>query len=136
MKKLSRSVVKVLGLCLFMATACWSQTITSIDVTPANASVPESVTQQYTAIATLNDGSTREVTSFANWSSSSGKVASAGTNGIVTTKAAGSATITATLGTIQGATRLTVTSAVLTKITVSPAAVTIGAGYQIQFFAR
>ncbi len=52
--------------------------------------------EQLTAIATLSDGTTQNVTSATTWQSSSATVATVSTGGLVTAVAAGTATITAT----------------------------------------
>jgi len=84
-------------------------TLSSIAVTPANASIAAGATQQYTATGTFSDGSTQNLTNLVTWSSSSGAVLIGSATGLVTTSAAGSATITAQSGAITGSTQLTVT---------------------------
>src|SRR5438552_3514501 len=120
MKKVLYSLVTILVLCLGTAAGAWSQTIISIDLDPANATLAVSVAQQYTATANLSDGSTRDVTSSVTWSSIGGKVATVKSGGLVTAKNTGSTIIMATLGAVQGSTPVIVTSATLSKISVSP----------------
>src|SRR5438045_2086389 len=55
--------------------------------------------------------------------------------GLVRTRNAGTATISATLGIVQGLARLDVSAAVLQTIAITPA-VTIGAGYRFQLAAN
>jgi hypothetical protein len=56
-------------------------------------------TRQLTAIATFTDGSQQNVTALATWSSSSKTVATVNTSGLVTARALGNASITATFRT-------------------------------------
>ena len=89
------------------------KTLASITVTPANPSIGAGSSQQFSATGTFSDGTTQGLTTTVTWSSSLTSVAtisnSAGSNGMATAVAAGTATITATSGGISGSTGLTVT---------------------------
>ena len=85
-------------------------TLESISVTPANTSISIGTTQQYTATGTYSDGSTQNITSSVTWSSSNTAVATINSSGLATAVAIGSATISATSGSITGSTALTVTN--------------------------
>ena len=107
--------------------------LVSIAVTPANPSVVLGNGQQFTATGTYSNGSTQNLTSTATWSSSTPGVATMNTTGMATSVSAGSTTITAALGSINGSTALTVTSApALVSIAVMPAnpSVVLGNGQQ------
>jgi hypothetical protein len=65
-------------------------------------------TTQFSATATLSDGTTQSMTNLASWSSSNSSVASVSATGAVTGLAAGDADITATYQTISGKARVTV----------------------------
>lgn len=85
--------------------------LTSLTVTPANASMAVGATRQFSAIGNFTDTSAVDMTSIVTWNSSSASVAaiSNGTaNGMATALAAGAATISAKYGSITGATSLTV----------------------------
>jgi uncharacterized protein YjdB len=113
-------------------------TLVSIAVTPANPSVPRGLTQQFTATGTFTDGSTQDLTSSVSWSSSDATVASianAGAPGLATALSSGTTTIRAVQGTVNGSTTMTVTSAVLVSIAVSPSSVTIPKSSTQQFTA-
>jgi streptogramin lyase len=71
---------------------------TSITVTPATAAVFAGGTQQYTATANFADGSTEVVTSLATWASSVPSVATIAASGLATGVAAGTTSITASIG--------------------------------------
>jgi 6-phosphogluconolactonase (cycloisomerase 2 family)/urocanate hydratase len=114
-------------------------TLVSIAVTPANQSIANGTGQQYTATGTYTDGSTQNLTSAVAWASSAPGVASisnaSGSQGLASSAALGSTTITATLGSIAGSTPLTVTAATLTSITVTPANATVIVGATQQYVA-
>ncbi|TGM96002.1 beta strand repeat-containing protein [Leptospira yasudae] len=100
-------------------------TLSSIAVTPTNGSYALGKTQQYTAIGTYSNQSTQDLTNQVSWASLNTGVAtidnSVSAKGFLTTQSPGSANITATLGAVTGQTQVTVTSAVLTSITITPA---------------
>jgi len=110
-------------------------TLSSIAVTPANPSIKVGATQQFAATGTYSDGSTQDITASATWSSSDETKATINASGLATAVAAGSSTITATSGSISGNTALTVTSATLASIAVTPANPSIAVGTTQQFTA-
>ncbi len=109
-------------------------TLVSLAIDPTNPSVASGGIQQLTATGTFSDATTQNLTDEVTWLSSNPEVAqvsnACGSRGQATAIAAGTATVTASLGAIQGATVLTVSPAVLTSITISPpsAEVRLGAG--------
>nr|ACH98102.1 LigC [Leptospira weilii] len=109
-----------------------SATLSSIAVTPVNASYALGKVQQYTAIGTYSNQSTQDLTNQVSWASLNTTVAtvdnSAFSKGFLTTQSPGSASITATLGAITGQTQVNVTSAVLTSITITPANPSVAKG--------
>ncbi len=111
--------------------------LVSIAVTPTNPSIVLATTQQFTAIGTYSDNSTKDITKSVTWNSSAKSVATisnvAGLKGKATSKAAGTATITAKSGKISGSTVLTV--AALVSIAVSPTSPSIVLGTTEQFTA-
>jgi hypothetical protein len=113
--------------------------LTSIAVSPVNSSISLGTTQQFTATGTYTDGSTQNITTVVNWSSSAASVAtvsnSAGTNGLASSLGAGQTTITATQGSVNNSTTLTVGAAALSTITLSPLNSTITLGGTQQFIA-
>ena len=101
----------------------------SFVVTPATASIPATVTQQYTATETFCDGSTFDRTAVSTWSAADvapavGVATIVATTGLATGNKAGDSTITATYAAspFSPATAiLTVTTATSTKFEVAPA---------------
>jgi uncharacterized protein YjdB len=65
-------------------------------------------TAQFTATATLSDGTTRNINSSATWGSSNTSIATVSSSGIVTGARAGSAVITATYQGVAGSMTITI----------------------------
>jgi hypothetical protein len=86
--------------------------LTSLSVTPGEATLETGAALQFTATGTYSDNSTQDVTASVAWASSSAAVAVVGSTGLTTALSAGSATITAAMGTITGDAALTVTDVV------------------------
>ncbi len=128
----------LVGVCLFVGCGGSSgsgptpppttPTLTAITVTPANPAIALGTTQptqQFAATGTYSDGSTKVLTSTANWVSSNPAVATVNTTGLATGMTAGTTTIGATSGTISGSTVLTVNPAPLVSIAVTPATASV-----------
>ncbi|HEY6874519.1 MAG TPA: Ig-like domain-containing protein [Geobacteraceae bacterium] len=114
-------------------------TLQSIDVEPADLTIPAGVQQAFTATGTFSDGTIQDLTTQVTWSSDTPAVATisnaAGTRGVAATVGAGTATITAALGTISGSTSLTVSNVALVSIQVSPPDPSLPQGLTQQFTA-
>ncbi len=109
--------------------------VASVAVAPASASIPIDGVQQFTATATYTDGSSSDVTGSSVWSSASPAVATVQQNGVAQGVAGGSAVITATLGAKSNSQTVTVRSATLTSIAVTPVGAAIPVGDTRQFTA-
>jgi len=107
----------------------------SIAVTPANPTVPVNTTQQLVATGTNSDASTCDVTDLVTWSSSTIANATVSAGGLVKGVAAGSSTVTATLGSVAGSTSVTVTAPSITSISVTPDDMTLAIGVGQQYIA-
>ncbi|MEP0203333.1 MAG: Ig-like domain-containing protein [Halioglobus sp.] len=94
-----------------------------IEVQPANASLPLGRDQQYTAIGIFNNGQQSELVEGVIWSSSDGSIAAIDPAGVVTTKAEGTAKISATSQGVSGSTNVTVTDKVIDDLQIYPALV-------------
>lgn len=111
-------------------------TLVSIAVTPSNPARGVGVNELFTATGTFSDGTVADVSSEATWSSSAPAVASLdAASHAVTTLSPGTTTISASVGKITGATTLTVTSANLVSIAVTPDTSTIAVGGSIELIA-
>lgn len=106
--------------------------LSSITVTPSNASVAMGETQAFAANGIFSDGSSTDITSSVTWSSNAANVAAVDATGLATGVASGSTAITATSGTVSGSANLTVTAAKLTSIDISPDGDSIPVGGQDQ----
>ena len=133
---ITASVGNVDGMTTLTVTAA---ALTSITVDPGSASIPLGTTQPFTATGNYADGSTNGLTSSVYWSSSAGSMATIsnapGTNGLSTSVAVGSATISATSGSVSGTASLTVTPPVLVSISITPLNPSIALGASQQFTA-
>jgi hypothetical protein len=77
-------------------------TVTSVTVTPATSHVALDAEAQLLAKAHMSDSTVRDVTSIAAWTSSNPASIVVGSGGLAQGVSAGSATITATFGTMPG----------------------------------
>jgi Bacterial Ig-like domain (group 2) len=99
--------------------------LASINIGSSNPTMPLGTTQQLTAAGTFTDGTTRDLTTAVAWSSASKDVLTVDVHGVATAKAQGAAIVTATSNAIGATASLAVSSAVLSSISISPAAPTV-----------
>lgn len=107
-------------------------TITAISISPPSATIAATTTAQFAATGTYNDGSSRDLTKYVDWTSSNYSTATisnaGGSYGLATGVAPGSVVIGALIGSVIGTADLTVTNATLTAITISPHSANISLG--------
>ncbi len=125
-----------------VGTGTAPHTLQSITVTPANPTITNGQTEAFTATGYYADLTTANLTSQVTWSSSATTVATINSQGLASSVAAGTTTITATLTGISGSTSLTVVNPpppppppTLQSITVTPANQTIDVGATEQYTA-
>ncbi len=103
-----------------------------LSVTPATASLARGTQRQLSVTGTFSDGSTRDLTAQATWSSSAESVATvsnaSGTEGTVTAVQEGVASLTASFGGQQSTASVTVTAASLSSVELSPASPSVPVG--------
>jgi len=110
--------------------------LTSIAVTSAGGAIVVGQSEQLTATANYSDGSTKNVTSSVNWSSSAAAVATVNNSGLVTAKAVGQVKIVATLDSVTGSMSFSVTHRLESLSVVSATnAYTASVGSLLQFNA-
>lgn len=113
--------------------------LTSLQVTPGNVSVPKGVTQALRAVARFSDGSTRDVTDSATWTSTNSTLAGVsnanGTRGVVTGLQLGKTVVEATLDAVANSSLVEVTPAILSRLEVRPVEPTALAPTHVQFDA-
>jgi len=93
--------------------AVTTSVLVSISVSPANSSVAAGSGAQFTAQGRFSDNTTQDITNTVTWGATNGisVISDApGSKGRLTALGAGTATITATLGSVSGSTTLTITS--------------------------
>jgi hypothetical protein len=110
-------------------------TAMSLSISPIAASTPLGTGVQYTATLILSNGTTRNVTGQAAWTSSNPMVASIGRAGRAATVSSGSTTIGVAYMGLTASTTLTVTDAVVTSIQLTPIAPAMPVGSSTQFNA-
>ena len=112
-----------------------SPVLTSITIVPASASIAFMTTLQFHALANYSDGSVQNVTRQVTWASSDTAVAQIINTGLSRGQAAGTTTITATLGSISATASLNVTNATIVSINVTASPQTIAVGTTSDFIA-
>lgn len=112
-----------------------SPTLISISILPQNPTIAVTTTLQFHALGNYSDGSVQNVTRQVTWASSNTAVAQILSTGDSRGQAAGSSTITATLGSMSSSTTLNVTNATIVSITVMPSSQTIAVGTTLDFTA-
>ncbi len=114
-------------------------TLESLAVAPATVSLALGLTRAYTATGTFSDGSTADLTTQATWTVTPGATASisnaAGSHGLLTALAQGTATVRATVGARFGEGALTVTAPELLRVDLTPASPSVPRGGTLQLTA-
>ena len=108
--------------------------LSSIAVMPANPSINVGGSQQFIAMGTFNNNTTRDISALSTFSSATPAVASINAaTGLAAGLTAGTSVITATSGGLSGSTTLTVTPVTLVSIALAPQApsLQIGASRQL-----
>jgi uncharacterized protein YjdB len=111
------------------------QTLVSMAVTPTNPTIPLGLQQQFVVTGTFTDSSTQQLTDGVTWVSSDPTVASVDANGLASSVALGSSTITANVGALSSSGSLTVTAAQLVSVAVTPTSASIPVAVTQQFTA-
>jgi trimeric autotransporter adhesin len=95
-------------------------TIVSITVSPASQTIAVGTTLDFSALGRFSDGTFQDITSDATWSSDNTAVATVDVNAIATAVSPGTANIIATFNGVTGSAPLTVSTATITSIAVTP----------------
>ncbi len=107
----------------------------SITVSPNQSSLPVGEFEQLTATGDFSDGSVQDLTQSATWISSGSAIAAVNPVGEAVANAVGTATISATAGSMTGSSSLTVTPAAVIALNIIPATLSMGLGSSHQFQA-
>lgn len=109
--------------------------VVDVVVTPGGASIAKFTKQQFEADAVYSDGTVVNVTGSTTWASSPTTIATISSTGLATGVSAGDATISGTYSGITDSVTLTITSANISSITVTPANATMATGTSQQYTA-
>jgi hypothetical protein len=108
----------------------------SVSVAPVGASIAGGLTRQYSLLGTYADGTTRNLSAVAAFTSSAPAIATIGaSSGLATAIAAGTTVITASAGGMSASTNLAVTAATLVSIALTPAHPSVMSGGTQQMIA-
>ena len=112
--------------------------LSTIQITPADTSVPKGTTGSYIAIAYYDDGTSHDITKQAAWQSADTNIVSIISSGINAGYAealnVGSTTVTAIFeGKTSNSAKVEVTNATLESIQLSPASKTVSKGIFVQY---
>lgn len=110
--------------------------LTGMNMNPSSASVDPTASQQFTVSGTYNDGSTQDLTSTANWTSSNTLVASVSPAGIASGQTSGTANIKASFGGQFSQGTLAVNSPSAISVTPNNSSVIIGKTLQFKAVAN
>ena len=106
--------------------------LVGINISATSETVPVGDTLQLSAIGTLTDGSTQDLTGSVSWASNSPKVLSIRGAGLASGLTIGSAGVSASSGAVTGVKNLNVSAAVLASIQIAPASPTVPLGSTLQ----
>lgn len=132
----------IMSMLLALVTACGGGSggggavvVLTIDVTPGNATLAKGVTQDYTAMGNMSDGTRQNLTTQVAWSSVSPAIASITASGRATANTVGTSTIRAIFDGVTGSTQVTVGPAVLREVRVTSPIANIPKGTKQQLTA-
>jgi hypothetical protein len=132
----SLALLLFLAAVLVLMTSCGQPAkLLSITVSPADPSVAKGLSDQFSATGRFSDGTSRDVTGSATWTSLDSSVATIAPGGLATAVGTGTATIQAAVGAVMGQASLQVTLAALVSIAIAPANPSIPKGLTQQFTA-
>ncbi len=107
--------------------------LTSLSVSPASSTVLLGSGQQFTVTGNYSDGSQKDLTQAASWIVLQPTIASISSPGMAVGKQSGTATITASSGSVSGSATLNVATPILLSLAVSPSSPSIPKGETQQF---
>lgn len=116
-------------------TVTGTATLQSITVTAATPTIAANTSTQLTATGSYSDGSKKDLSATATWTSGTTTVATVSATGLAKGVAGGTSTITAASGGVMGTLTLMVTPAKLVSIAVTPGTQSIAAGTSQPFTA-
>ncbi len=113
-----------------------ASTVRTIEVTPVSSTIALGTSTALTATAIYTDNSKRDLTAQVTWTSSDATVATVGASpGTVLGVAPGTTTVSASLHGLSGSATVTVTSAKVTSISITPGISSMAIGTSAQLIA-
>jgi 6-phosphogluconolactonase (cycloisomerase 2 family)/uncharacterized protein YjdB len=109
--------------------------VTAVAISPRGATIPLGTSLQLTATGTFSDGSTRDLTASATWTSLAPAVVTVSASGLASGVATGTATIDVAAGGAGDSTTVTVSAAAVTAIAISPRGASFPLGRTLQLTA-
>ncbi len=109
--------------------------LSSITITPTSSRIAAGGTQQLTATGLYADGTSKDLTSTAVWTSTQPSTAIVNNLGLVTAVSPGLVSIQASIGSIRSSSIVTVTAAALQSIVITPSSAGLTSGGSQQFTA-
>jgi uncharacterized protein YjdB len=131
----SSTISATLGITGSTVLEVTNATITSMSVSPSGRTIAPATQLQFTATGTFSDNSTQVLNRDATWASDNTAVATVGAVGLVTAVGSGTAHIGANFGGVSGSALLTVSSATLKSIAVTPASAVMAPASTLLFTA-
>ena len=122
----------------FTITAALPPTLSSIAVTPLNASIPQGMTQQLKATGIYSDSSRQDLTTTVTWISSATNVLTISPTGLASAVGIGTTKVEAVSGSVTASASFTITAALpptLSSIAVTPSNASIPQGMTQQLKA-
>lgn len=109
--------------------------LSSMAITPTDPSIPAGLTQKFETLGIYADGTSRNLSNVVTWSSATTAVATIDSNGLATTLVPGTSVIMASFAGKTATTTLTVTTAEVMSISVTPVSTSVADGLPRQFTA-
>ncbi|MDH5517052.1 MAG: Ig-like domain-containing protein [Gammaproteobacteria bacterium] len=103
-------------------------TLTAISVTPGQVSVASGTSKALQATGHYTDQSSQNLSNQVSWLSNDTAIAEVSAGGVVSGLSIGGATVTASMGAIDGSAVITVTEAVLTSLSITPGQASLANG--------
>jgi uncharacterized protein YjdB len=105
-------------------------TLLAVTVTPTSAQIAAGTTQQLTAMGSYSDGTTRDLSNIATWTTAQPLTASVSNTGLVSGLLPSQNTVAASLGSLSGSSTIIVSAAVLKSLAISPSGASFASGVQ------
>jgi hypothetical protein len=107
--------------------------LTSVTLTPQEASLPKGLIRQFHLTGKYSDGSIRDLTASARWDSTNAGALSIDSSGMATAVGVGDTTIRVTSGSTVSNLKVSVTPPALAALAISPSNLSVARGTKLQF---